>query len=341
MRRLALAALLAAGCGGAPAPASDSGAGIDASTMRIVAPEGVDRWEPSGGAIRGDRLWIVNDRGGWLAAYALPLKPGQNAPIMAHAVKPNDGRVKFEALAPDGEGGLLLLETMKRSVWRCAAPDAGCPDLERVDTDDALDLLEDSVPKPVNYITYEALAHSGERLWVGSRGYETVDGTFHPWALIAEPSGRITYDGQPWVVDGKAYGLSDIAVQGDWMWMTWSHESTGSCAADVAGLIARAPLSADGVPGQPTLCHVVGGKPEGVVPDGDGLWVIFDQDGDRKDPSDPTKFPLAQTEDIVRRLPARCPDGRVKPMGPVPEPRAADDADDADDADAPDGGDDD
>lgn len=318
LARLALPAALI-GCGGAPPPSAEPAPStaplVDAETIRIVAPPGVDRWEPSGGALRGERLWVVHDRGGWLAAYALPLKPGANRPVAAHAVTPNEGRIKFEALAPDGEKGVLLLETMKRSVWRCADPDAGCPDLQRVDADTALDRLETSVPKPVNYITYEAIARAGDRLWIGSRGYETRDGTFHPWAIVAEPEGRLTYDGKPWVIDGRAYGLSDMAADGRWLWMTWSHESPGSTAADVAGLVARAPIGDDGALGRPVLCHRVPGKPEGIVPHGDGLIVIFDQDGDRKDPADPARYPLAPTEDIVKILPRTCPDGRTKPAG--------------------------
>lgn len=304
------AAALLAGCGAA-APVADRL--VDPQTIRIAAPDGVDRWEPSGGAIIGDRLWVANDRGGWLAAYALPLEPGRNTPVVAHAIAANEGRIKFEGLAPVGDGGLLLLETMKRSVWRCADPEAGCPDLQRLPMDAALDRLEAAVPKPVRYITYEAIAARGDRIWVGSRGYETLDERFHPWAIVAGPHDRTFYDGRPWRVGGRAYGLSDMADDGDWMWMTWSHESPGSAAADVAGLIARAPIAADGTLGRPVLCYSVAGKPEGIVHHGDTLLVIFDQDGDRKDPTDPTRFPLAQDEDIVLRLPAACPDGRDKP----------------------------
>ncbi len=304
----ALAALLTA-CGGAPPAPTPH---IDAATIRIEAPEGVDRWEPSGATVRGDRLWIAHDRDGWLAAYALPLKPGVNRPVAAHAVKVNPGRIKFEGLAPDGEAGLLILETMQRSVWRCPDPAAGCPDIERVPVTDALANLEAAVPKPVRYITYEAIAHDGDRLWIGSRGYETLDETFHPWAIVADPTGRTAYDGRPWIVDGRAYGLSDLASDDAGLWMTWSHESPGSTTADVAGLIARAELGDDGMPGRPVLCHRVAGKPEGIARYGDALLVVFDQDGDRKDPTDGRRFPLRQTEDIVQILPADCPDGRPK-----------------------------
>ena len=84
--------------------------------IRITAPEGVDRWEPSGAVAHGDRLWVVNDRDGWLVAYDLPLKPGRNGPTVAHQVIVQPGKIKFEGLAPVGDSGLLLLETMKRSV---------------------------------------------------------------------------------------------------------------------------------------------------------------------------------------------------------------------------------
>lgn len=310
----ALLALALAGCGGAPAPVDPPTEadpfGPDA--IRLVAPDSMDRWEPSGATVRGDRLWIVNDREGWLAAYGLPLKPGANAPAMAFALTPNPGRIKFEGLAPYGDGGLLILETINRAVWRCPAPDAGCPDLEAVPVTAALDKLEATVPEPAQYTAYEAIASRGEQVWVGSRGYQTADDVFHPWAIITDPQGHMAYDGQPWVVDGRAYGLSDLSRDGDALWMTWSFEAPGGTTDDVSGLLARAELDAQGMPGAPVLCRRLRGKPEGIARYGDQLLVIFDQDADRKDPADPTRFPLRRNEDFVQVLPADCPDGRAK-----------------------------
>ena len=91
----ALAGLLAA-CGGGPTP--QPAAEASAPEVEIAppalhphvlnAPEGVERWEPSGATVVGDKLWVVNDRGGWLAAYALPLAPGENMPAAAHQITP-------------------------------------------------------------------------------------------------------------------------------------------------------------------------------------------------------------------------------------------------------------
>lgn len=297
-----VAAALMSGCGGAPAALPD----VPIDAVRIIAPTGIDRWEPSGGVVRGERLWVVNDRDGWIAAYALPLAPGRNAPVAAHRLPVQDGPIKFEAAAPAGKAGLFLLETINRTVYRCAEPDAGCPAVQRVELNGAFAALEAAVPAPVKYVTYEALAAEGERLWIGARGYEALDGVFSPWPMVAELGGRLTGDGTPWVVDGRAYGLSDLARDGAGFWMTWSHEGEGDGRDDVAGLLAWAPLTRDGRPGAPKLCRRLPGKAEGVARHGDTLLVIFDEDRDRKDPADPRKFALAPDEDVVLRLPARC-----------------------------------
>lgn len=302
-RAAAVGALVLAGCGGRPGHRPPD---VPIDALRIIAPVGIDRWEPSGGVVFDDVLWVVNDRDGWIAAYDLPLAPGRNAPSAAHRLPVQDGPIKFEAAAPAPGGGLLLLETMKRSVWRCRRPEDGCPAVQRVEVTDALAALESSVPKPVEYITYEALAARGEAMWIGSRGYETDDGVFHPWAIVAEPGGRTTYDGTPWVLDGRAYGLSDLMRDEDGFWMTWSYEAEGETREDVGGLLAWAPLTEDGRPGTPKLCRRLPGKAEGVARYGDELLVIFDEDRARKDPSDSAKFALAPDEDVVLAVPAEC-----------------------------------
>ena len=96
---------------------------------------------------------------------------------------------------------------------------------------------------------------------------------------------------------------------GDTLWMTWSYEGPGSTRADVAGLLARAPIDAEGRPGKPVLCRTLVGKPEGVVEWGERLLVIFDVDQDRKDPADPTRFALTADEDRVEVYDRGCPLG--------------------------------
>ena len=67
---------------------------------RLLGPKGVARWEPSGVGSDGDGLWVVSDRGGWLARYATPLREGVNRPTLAHQLKPKlPHRVKWEALS--------------------------------------------------------------------------------------------------------------------------------------------------------------------------------------------------------------------------------------------------
>jgi hypothetical protein len=95
---------------------------------RLVGPKGVKRWEPSGVVNAEQSLWVVSDRGGWLARYQLPLRTGSNTPVEAHQLKPElKHRVKWEGLTwernqQNEPTALLLLEAISRSVWRCEHP---------------------------------------------------------------------------------------------------------------------------------------------------------------------------------------------------------------------------
>lgn len=300
------------GCGGPPS-----------YPYVMEAPAKVRRWEPSGAAVRGDLLWVVNDREGYLAAYQLPLTPGVNTVQRAFTVLPHEGRVKWEAIAPSGDAGLLLLEAISRTVWRCADPGDGCRTLERVPIDNANAVVDDAVPEPPEYITFEGLAAQGERVLLGVRGYLPEAGgdeDFRAWSFVVDPTGRHVYDGAAWQHEGRAYGISALALDGSTLWMTWSYELDSDATVDgVAGLLARAEIDPEtGLPGTPTLCRALAGKPEGVAVWGrDHLVVVFDNDLRRKDPAREDAFPVAGNQDfatVVRK--ADCPaDGPRMPRG--------------------------
>lgn len=307
MRRASLGALygvvvlLAGGCGPA-APLS---------VHVLEAPPGVDRWEPSGGVVRKDQLWVVNDRDGWIAAYAIPLAAGVNRPTVAHALRVREGLMKWEGVAADGADGVLLLEAMDQRLWRCADPQRGCPGLVEVPHEAARQAIFDATP-PFEYVTLEGLAAEGERRLVGVRGY-TPKGKrskdFRAFSRVLTPDGRATYGGRAAVHDGRRYGLSGMALDGDIVWMTWSYEdSKDDSRAGVAGLLARAELGEDGLPGVPRLCRAVEGKPEGVASWGDYVFVVFDNDKARKRPVDPAAFDLEQNQDLAWVWPkSGCP----------------------------------
>lgn len=296
----------------------------------IEAPTGVDRWEPSGAAVVGEKLWVVNDRGGWIASYALPLAAGVNKPSAAHQIAPERldpvrteamsralapriakilaKRMKWEDLAPDGKGGVLLLEAISRTVWRCGNPDAGCPELKPFDVSKANAKLESLLPMPVAYYSLEGLAVSGDRVLVGTRGLmpeDSNDDDFRPWAIVVEPGGEHTYDGEPWELEGRKYGISSLALDGDTLWMTWSYESDADgTKSGVAGVLAKAALDpTTGMPGKPEFCSMVAGKPEGLAVHGDALLVVFDNDKARKAKGDETRFDLTPAQDFARIIP--------------------------------------
>ncbi len=336
-----LAAAFLVSCGGAPPPEPVAPPVPKPVVLApaihphvIEAPKGVDRWEPSGAAVVGDQLWVVNDRGGWIASYALPLKPGLNQPSAAHQIAPERldpirtqmmsrvlapriakilaRRMKWEDLAPDGKGGVLLLEAISRTVWSCPDPNAGCPKLEPVDFSKGNAKLESLLPMPVAYYSLEGLAANGDRILVGTRGLmpeNSSDDDFRPWAIVVKPGGEHTYDGKAWELEGQKFGISSLALEGDTLWMTWSYEKDeDGTRKGVAGVLAKATLDAkSGLPGKPTLCAKVEGKPEGLAIHGDSLLVVFDNDKARKKKGDPARFDITPAQDFARVIPkASC-----------------------------------
>ena len=313
-------------------------------TRRLKAPAGVDRWEPSGAAARGDRLWVVSDKGAYLAAYALPLHGGANTPVVAHVVDPPKvGRVKWEGLELDEGGGLLLLEAISRSVWRCGAPEQGCPDLTPVPTD-VNPRLNSAAPVPFHYIMFESLARTPSGLWVGTRGLQAraeqgAPGGLRPWTAWAqlrdEPLSPISPPLNPSVEYSEAetrglvmgahglsyarrsYGVSgavyDEARAGLWLTLSAEREEEASREA-VSGLLAFSPLA----PSAPlsssaplSICARFDMKPEGVtLAAGGGLIVVFDEDLDRKlGARHPERFPLEGDEDFVWEAPLGVVEG--------------------------------
>ncbi len=312
--------LLCCACGGAPEALSV-----------LQAPEGVERWEPSGAVAIGEQLWVVNDKDGHIAAYALPLKPGVNTASAGHKIdytrmdpvrtallsghlseakaKEMAKRLKFEGAAPSGEKGMLLLEAISRSVWRCPEPEKGCPELRPVDTAAANDAMDKKLPEPVTYLSLEGLAAHGERVWVGSRGFmpKGKDGdAYRPWPVIGTAEGELAWDGSPQTRGGKAYGLGAMVADEGGLWLSFSHErETDPRKSGVAGLLARATIDpATGLPGAPTQCRDLPGKPEGLARWGEWLIVVFDNDRARKGKGDPTRFQLGHDQDYALMLKA-------------------------------------
>ncbi len=309
--------------------------------MRLQAPEGVDRWEPSGAAVRGGRLWVVSDKDGYLAAYALPLREGAQRPALSFKLSlPMPGRLKWEGLEVGPEGELLLLEAISRTVWRCEAPEEGCPKLTRLDSD--LNPRLDSVaPMPFHYLMFEALARRGGAVWVGTRGLqartaEGAEGGLWPWTAWAEvreePLGALSSPaerGEEYsesqtrgLVMGRggllfarrAYGVSgavyDEARGG--LWLTLSAEREGEASREsVSGLLAFSRLSGSDplqVATPLSVCARFDMKPEGVALGAGGApIVVFDEDLDRKlgarRSGRSERFPLGGDEDYVWEVP--------------------------------------
>ena len=274
----------------------------------VQAPTGIERWEPSGAVVIDEKLWVANDREGWIAAYPLPLDDGLNIPLVAHQLRPPLERVKWEGAAPGPDGSLLLLEAISRTVWRCDNPQIGCKTLTRVDTGAVNSTVNASIPVPTQYVTFEGLASDGDHIWIGTRGLvpqgkETYE--LRAWSLVLDRTGGHAYNGAPWMIDGKPYALSDIAVDGDVMYMTWSYEfELDFKRTGVSGLLARATLDPQTrLPGVPELCQMFVGKPEGLADWGRNLVVVFDNDRARKNPTNPETFDLNDNQDYARVVP--------------------------------------
>lgn len=278
----------------------------------LDAPPGVDKWEPGGAAvIPGERrLWVVNDKAPVMAAYALPLVPGRNAPV-AHVriTRPID-RLKLEAIRFHPKHGLLLLDAFGRRVLAgvtFAADGEPLFDFEVKHLSAPAAAFDALPPVEVEYLSVESLAVIGDRVWSGVRGYEPIghDDALTPLSAYASADGSVRHRAVRHH-GGRTYGLSDaLCPPGlpDRCFETWSAErETGNTPADVSGLLTVSPL-VDGVIGEPRICRVFPGKAEGVARDRDTLIVVFDNDSRRKRPGDPARFPLELTQDYATTLP--------------------------------------
>jgi hypothetical protein len=141
--------------------------------------------------------------------------------------------------------------------------------------------------------------------------------------LVVNQWGATALDGKPWEVNGRKYALSDMAIDKatDTLWMTWSyekhvpkHKTDGENDAkntrhDVSGFIARATLDPQtGLPQRLERCgDVLEGKPEGIAVTHDRVYVVFDQDEERKDGAD--DFPIKKNQDyalVLRKKGIAC-----------------------------------
>ena len=280
--------------------------------VRLLAPEGADRWEPSGAAVIGDQLWIANDRGGYLAKYPLPLpESGTVSPTKAFALSPPiKNRIKWEGLEAQADGSLLILEAISRSIWRCASPETGCPTLEPVDLSTIQDKIDALPPAPFKYVMLESVfLKSDAEVMVGTRGYMPKRGPAEPLAAFFSQSGEGPLFKHPKGLreGGRRYGMSGATADAKGLWTTWSSEREDSVRSrDLFGLIAHSTAKGSSW-SAPQICHRFQAKPEGIARWRDQLIVVFDEDLDRKGgmiPSD--RFPLAANEDYVWSGPARC-----------------------------------
>ena len=281
---------------------------------RLAGPQGVKRWEPSGIVHADEGLWVVSDRGGWLARYQLPLIHGVNRPIEAHQLKPDlKHRVKWEGLAWERDQhneptALLLLEAISRSVWRCEQPHQGCPELLQQPLSFLNPRLDQSIPTPFKYVMFEALAYHHDIL-VGVRGYQDTSRGLIPWSLLVSPKAQVHLDTRVALnLDDKRYGVSGASYDHlhKGYWITWSYEDEdGSTQKAVGGILSFVPLkkaqpksfhraqteSLDlktinlPAPHQNSfmVCARFHLKPEGVTVNAAGnIFVVFDEDLDRK-----------------------------------------------------------
>lgn len=303
--------------------------------IHLKAPQGVDRWEPSGviAALKDgeEALWVVSDKNGWLARYSLPLSLGDQQPEVAFQLQLSPlQKVKWEGLAWEkseaGTGSLLLLEAFSRSVWRCSDPDQGCKDIVRVGTHDYNPALNKTVPSPFRYIMFEALAYLEEPI-IGIRGYHDRAEGLTPWSMLFEINSHkvrrdhrdgLTYQSRRYGISGAQY---DAQRRG--LWITWSYEREEGATVDaVSGLLTFtsldpladqahkiSELSAEHAQSsRPLLCAYYKLKPEGVtLSSQDELILIFDNDMDRKGgrQSSEAQFPLDPSEDYAHVVKAR------------------------------------
>lgn len=336
---LAALALALTACGGGPGRVTDvqtpelptEGRGPPrlepVVALRLGAPKGLDRFEPSGAAVVDGVLWVVNDRDAWLVGYALTDLPPAGTGVSAadgppprltpkHARLLTEKKSKFEGLSPEASGGMLAVETFGSQVFRLGLPLIGpvAPAPELLNVDEARDALQADVALGYHWITWEAVARAPDgRVLVGRRSYNAAGqgpNAFTPAPRVAAADGALAAIGpsEGWKVGDRVFSLSDMAAVEDGYWMTLSFEDdTRHGAASVAGLLAFAPRDPQtGLPGPVRLCGALPGKPEGVAVWGRQLFVVFDHDADRKRGGDNAAFELDRDEDLLWVLPARC-----------------------------------
>ena len=258
---------------------------------RLSAPAGPTQWEPSGAAVIGNTLWVSHDKSdGTLAAYALPLAVGANAPIDVMTVRPSGLLPKWEGLRWEATTStLLLLNATGSTVWRCD-PGTACVSPTSVNVAatvaalGAATRLESLVPVPPH-------------LFLGSRASPSK---------MADEGGVLASFGNL-SPDGRAYQMSDGLFFAGRFYSTWSYEGGGTTLNDVAGLLAVTEPDANGRP-DPTrlrICRTLAGKPEGFDVWGDDFVIVFDEDDARKAKGnvDPLRFALRSTEDFATLVP--------------------------------------
>ena len=298
--------------------------------VKLRAPVGVSRWEPSGVATlthgSDEFLWMVSDKLGYLAGYKLPIKQGSQRPDFSSQLTIGDGkRVKWEGIAIErntqGQSkALLLLEAFSRTIWRCAEPLKGCPSLHRLSGGQTNQAVNQLILSPFRYVMFEALSFTSEPV-IGIRAFHHKKQGLKPWSIFyASESGRIFRDDRVSIsYKNKHFGMSGShidTVRGG-VWMTWSYEDENSKGrSSVAGLLTYSQL----VPSpQKTLsdlspskledsdpikrCVYFQLKPEGVTLNRSGdLIVVFDHDRDRKlskDEPQSDRFSLNHDEDYL------------------------------------------
>ncbi len=275
------------GCDQGPCP-------VTAPYQRILsAPAGSAAWEPSGAAVVGNTLWVANDKDGVLAAYALPLALGPNAPIRSMVVRPNGvpaAQMKWEGLRWEPATGTFLLLNVYNNataVWRCD-PATNCATQTSVNVAATVTALGAGT-------RLESIAPTPTHLILGTRASPSK---------TADEAGVVSNFGNP-SPDGRAFQMSDALYLDGRFYMTWSYEGGGATLNDVAGFLAVTELDANGRPNplRFRICKTLAGKPEGFDVWGDDFVVVFDEDGNRKGLADATKFALRATEDFAALVP--------------------------------------
>lgn len=319
--------LVLLGCGAKqPAPAQAPSASAQAPSHPykhiLEGPGAAETLEPSGVTIIGDTLWIVSDDDGWVVAYDLPLIDGVNEPAAAFQIPASSKHgVKLEAIAPYGDGGALIFDIIPKRYWICQTLANHCRQASTEVPTRANNVIKAFMDpaKPWRYFTFEAIAGHGDARIFGVRSHTLEDGKVPvPMPFVVNQWGATALDGKPWEVNGRQYALSDMAIDktDETLWMTWSYEKhvpkqkdepeaeidAKNTRDDVSGFIARAKLDPKtGLPQRLERCgDVLAGKPEGIAVTPDRVYVVFDQDKERKGGA--ADFPLKKNQDYALTL---------------------------------------